>query len=455
MIVRPKTPSIGAILSVSREIQMLGAATALTLSLAFLPGPASGQEARVTSAPVVQAQSPAVIATEEFAIGDRLRIAFFEKYTTIADETDKTAFATLVERPEMTGEYVIQQDGAVFLPLVGTAAAAGMTGNQLEKVLAERFKQTFDGEVAVAIQLLEREPIYVTGAIPQSGTFRFVPGMRVLHALALAGGIDRTGVDLWRQFDLAREQERVRQSENRLERYFARMIVLSAERGTTDDARRRLDELTGRATADHLIKQAERVRKLERSKLDAERQANDTILNTLADELRILQESMRDTEANMKEKAERVTVMLQLRERGATTDHNVHIARSELSDARARWNDLRATQTRVERNIAEVHQQLVRLEMDGHIAVESEMGTLAFSIREEETTRSTLAQLFVNIQNPETRPGGRGHKAFDLEIVRRRPGGTETLPCNISTEMRPGDVLQIIPRSREQETARM
>ena len=49
----------------------------------------------------------------------------------------------------------------------------------------------------------------VAGDIAQPGNFRYVPGMTVMHALALAGASDRVGTDQWRQLDLTRERERL------------------------------------------------------------------------------------------------------------------------------------------------------------------------------------------------------------------------------------------------------
>ena len=42
---------------------------------------------------------------------------------------------------------------------------------------------------------LERQPVYVLGPVKNPGAYKYAPGMTVLHAVALAGGLDRAPVE--------------------------------------------------------------------------------------------------------------------------------------------------------------------------------------------------------------------------------------------------------------------
>src|SRR4051812_35821275 len=57
------------------------------------------------------------------------------------------------------------------------------------KLMVELQNQ-MNGQARVSIQLLDREPIYVTGQVAKPGPFKYVPGMTVLHALTLAAGVE-------------------------------------------------------------------------------------------------------------------------------------------------------------------------------------------------------------------------------------------------------------------------
>src|SRR3954466_15707033 len=67
--------------------------------------------------------------TPAYAIGDRLKITFFER---VGAGPTGGSLGTLIERTELSGEYVVQQDGSVFLPLGGPPPGGGPTPPQIE-----------------------------------------------------------------------------------------------------------------------------------------------------------------------------------------------------------------------------------------------------------------------------------------------------------------------------------
>ena len=404
--------------------------------------------------PVTENSPAAVAARTVFAIGDRLHITFFERYGQALDSSEGQVLSSLVERTELTGDYVVQSDGLVFLPLLGPTAAASQSNAELERALEQQFRQEFSGEVSVAIQLVEREPVYVAGDIPQPGNFRHLPGMTVMHALALAGASDRAGADEWRQLDLTRERERLRQSESRLGGILARTIALSRSTGRDDQGlMQQLEALAGNPVADRLAKDAIAVRKLELAVLASQAETRTAILASLADERTIMEQSIADAEAAMLDRAERVDLLLQLRQRGATTDQNVHVARTDLANARSVWNDLRASMARLERSVAEVKAEARQSEIEADSAVARELSELKASRAQEETTRSIMAQTLATLDSIVTADADGADSGLEFEIVRRSPQGLDHIPADNFTEMLPGDMLYIHRTSTERQTA--
>lgn len=396
----------------------------------------------------------AVAARTVFAIGDRLRITFFERYGQALDSSEGQILSSLVERTELTGDYVVQSDGLVFLPLLGPNLAASISSTQLEEALRASFQREFQGEVSVAIQLIEREPVYVAGDIAQPGNFRYVPGMTVMHALALAGASDRVGTDQWRQLDLTRERERLQQSESRLTGIVARSIALARSTGRDEQGlMQHLQTLAGGPTAEKLSAEAIALRDLEMAVIDAEAEAREMVLASLADERTIMEQSIRDAEAAMLDRAARVDLLMDLRQRGATTDQNVHVARTDLATARSVWNELRAAMARLERSVAEVTAQARQSEIAADAAVARELHLLGASRIQEETTRSIMAQALINLGSVATTQLANAKNEMQFEIVRRTPQGLEHIEANSFTEMHPGDMLHIHTRREEHQTA--
>jgi len=107
--------------------------------------------------------------------------------------------------------------------------------------------------------LLERPPIYVLGPVKNPGSFKYVPGATVLHALAMAGGLDRGTSDPWSKVEAVREIQKRSGAAGAVVKLMARDAVLKAERdGTAPKIPLRLMELVGASEATRPRQRAER-----------------------------------------------------------------------------------------------------------------------------------------------------------------------------------------------------
>lgn len=96
---------------------------------------------------------------------------------------------TVYRQPELSGQFALDGEGEVALPLVGEIAAAGMTTRELEDEIERRLQA--DGFLVapqVSIQLLTYRPFYILGEVARPGSYEFRDGMTMINAVALAGG---------------------------------------------------------------------------------------------------------------------------------------------------------------------------------------------------------------------------------------------------------------------------
>jgi protein involved in polysaccharide export with SLBB domain len=121
---------------------------------------------------------------------------------TPADMEAATAAATAVPRfqggekirinvygePTLSGDYEIDPNGVVSLPLAGTVRAVGLTQPEFEQALAKKFKSEYLKNPKVTVTILQFRPIYIVGEIAKPGEFPYKPGLNILTAMALAGG---------------------------------------------------------------------------------------------------------------------------------------------------------------------------------------------------------------------------------------------------------------------------
>ena len=93
---------------------------------------------------------------------------------------------------ELTGQYLVQDDGTIKMLLIGEVPAAGLTLDQLENeidkklVAGQYFKQP-----RVTAVLLDYRPYFILGEVGGQGAYPYVSGMKVLTAAAAAGGYTR------------------------------------------------------------------------------------------------------------------------------------------------------------------------------------------------------------------------------------------------------------------------
>ena len=186
----------------------------------------------------------------ELAIGDRLRIVFYSRLggSADADGTKVPNLSSLTERQDMAGEYVVQLDGTIFLPFLGKVSALGQSEADLLARLERKAAVTCPGTMKATIWIVEREPIYVTGDVPQPGAFKYSPGMMVVHAATLAGlrGIGPDGTDVGLRLTVLQQSERLRQSQLKTADLLAQRDVLVATRsGSTASPSEDLKSLVG------------------------------------------------------------------------------------------------------------------------------------------------------------------------------------------------------------------
>jgi polysaccharide export outer membrane protein len=96
---------------------------------------------------------------------------------------------------QLTGEFSVDDQGRIDLPLLGNVQAAGLTPQELGKRIAEGLNHTgVTRDASVAVQVLAYRPIFVLGEVAKPGQYAYQPGMTMLTAVAVAGGFTYRGV---------------------------------------------------------------------------------------------------------------------------------------------------------------------------------------------------------------------------------------------------------------------
>lgn len=108
------------------------------------------------------------------------------------------------KNPELTVEAPVRPDGKISVPLLGEVQAEGLTTEELEALLFEKWSEyVADPEVTVVVRQIQSKNAYVLGEVVRSGPITLQTDLRVLDALSVAGGFtafaDKRDVKVIRQ----------------------------------------------------------------------------------------------------------------------------------------------------------------------------------------------------------------------------------------------------------------
>jgi polysaccharide export outer membrane protein len=108
---------------------------------------------------------------------------------------DMVRIITYGEDP-LTGEFRVNDQGTIALPLAGSVKAAGRTPRELEEAIAAVLKK---GDLlrkpSVSVEVATYRPIYVLGEVNKPGQYPYQPGMTVVSAAAVAGGFTYRAIE--------------------------------------------------------------------------------------------------------------------------------------------------------------------------------------------------------------------------------------------------------------------
>ncbi|MDE2133883.1 MAG: polysaccharide export protein [Alphaproteobacteria bacterium] len=103
--------------------------------------------------------------------------------------TGDTVRVTVFGETDLSGEFQIDSQGYVRLPLIGQVPAEGLSTYELESRVAAALTQgSYLINPRVSVEVTTYRPFYIIGEVAKPGEYPYVNAMSVPNAIALAGG---------------------------------------------------------------------------------------------------------------------------------------------------------------------------------------------------------------------------------------------------------------------------
>lgn len=337
---------------------------------------------------------------------------------------------------DLSGEYAIDPDFSLSFPRLGRIEIGSMTPAELEQMLAAKLSSLARADVTVAVEIAKFRPYFIMGQVSQAGALEWKPGLKVIQAISLAGGVTRSSSDTavgTRGLHTVAN----RQSHSQLTFALAQLARLKAEREGTD---------IGVAT--------ERIASLIKNSPEAERTAVTALIarqNDILSEQRDILETQliglrRDREAAEREleaaEAQERVIQRQLeltrtqvagidglKDKQLISNTRFLEHKNQLATSEIRYTETHAMVERARARLSNIDQQIVMVPQQRRAALSERIDTL-----EREVAQLELAT------------GARVDDSNDVlklryNIARESRSGLQTIPATVFTEIMPGDVL--------------
>lgn len=143
-------------------------------------GQACAQEHPPQTASSASTASAAVSSNLDYVLGvaDRVRV-------------------TVYDEPALSGEYPVNTNGTVSMPLIGEVPAAGVAAGELRERIEKALASGFLTNPRVAIDVLTFRPFYILGEVTKAGEYPYSASLTVMNAVAKAGGFTYRANEKW------------------------------------------------------------------------------------------------------------------------------------------------------------------------------------------------------------------------------------------------------------------
>jgi polysaccharide export outer membrane protein len=89
---------------------------------------------------------------------------------------------------DLSGVYLVNEEGFIAFPLIGGVRAAGQTLAALQAEMTQRLADGYLVQPRMTLEIAQFRPVYVMGEVQSPGRYDYAADMTVRRAVALAGG---------------------------------------------------------------------------------------------------------------------------------------------------------------------------------------------------------------------------------------------------------------------------
>lgn len=348
----------------------------------------------------------------------------------------------------VSGDYQVQFDGTLSMPLIGRIIVDGLTSAETGELVSIELQSKI-GSIdppSTSIEILEYRPLFIVGDVARPGSYPALPGITAIQAFAIAGG-SRSSRDFLTSSnsrEALRDQGALSRMLSEISRLKVRTVRLEAEVNAQEEIvfPENLKHPGGAETLKAVIAVERDIFNTRLSAYRAELSSLDGLKTLLNSEVESLEtklvgqieqtELARETSANMKT----------LVDRGLARGNQFNEAQRTLFQMESQQLDLQNNIYRAQQRLREADRDIITIKSRRSTEATIQLQSTKAELEQLEINRNTLSRVLID-----------GGEALEFEgapkprivfsLISSDPDDPSEMLVSAQHVMKPGDVLSV------------
>jgi protein involved in polysaccharide export with SLBB domain len=351
----------------------------------------------------------------------------------------------------LTGTFLVNDTGEVSIPLVGEVPAAGTTTKELAEKISELLQQHagLSSKPFASVEIAEYGPIYLVGGVDKPGPYPFAPGLTVMKAISLAGGLQRSRDNTGARFQRDRIQasNTLGTAQVDLHTLIIRQARLKAEMEGRESFEMPKD-LASVNGADALYAQELNLMKLRGVELKSKVAAADSLTDLYTHSIETLQNKIETQQRQIGLVQKELGTVSSLVDKGLSTSSRRLSLDRDASDAESKLLDLEFQLISSRQSLEENKRDAADIVNSRNSQIQSDLNDVGQQIAKSDLD-SRVARLLIEEANQQEDKQllderQTGERTIKLHIVRNGSDGKqETIEATADTLVAPRDLIEV------------
>lgn len=358
----------------------------------------------------------------------------------------QTAQATFRDWSSISGDYTVGPDGTISLPFVGALQAAGKTTDEVAGQIGKDLQQSLGliDQPSASVEIEQYRPVFISGDVETPGQYPYQPGLTVLKAVSLAGGLrhDSNGSRPERDFINARgDYDVLIAKRNQLVAEKARLIAEAAGKEKASAPA----ELADAPNAEQLMANQNDILSVDNRSRTLKLRALDDLKSLLHSEIGSLSEKSDTQQKQLALLQKELTGVGNLADKGLVVNSRVLGLQAQIADLQSRLLDIDTTTLQARQDINKADQDKITFENTRDSERANQLQDTNAQLHEIDRKLAMNRDLMLEavLNSAAVGSGNATGPDTSYSIVRTAPdGSTKTIKAEEATAVQPGDVIK-------------